>query len=289
MSPESVASADAIARRVAYHAALVLRLAYVFPAYWILTETLNWREFSIRQSPDLLWPVAWAEGLDPMLLGKAVQLMCVLALLASGVFPQFRWTRICGAFALTEYLALRFSLGKIHHMMHGWLLCLWLLCWLPVGWTAPDTLRRKQRQLVLRLFHACQVLTATTYTLSGVGKILGAGYQWWRGEATFFGFDSVARHTAARLLETPGNAVLGDWAVRHGAWLWPGAMALLALQLGAVWLAVRPHFHVALGAGLITFHALTALTMGIDFSPAVVLCAFLFLASPFTTTSPGCR
>jgi hypothetical protein len=289
VSEPTIESPDTALLRMAERGAQNLRLAYVFPAYWILTETLHWREFSIRYDADLLWPVLWTEGLDPARVGPTVLGASAFVLVACSVLHHFRWARICAACALTEYLALRFSLGKIHHSMHGWLLCLWLWCWLPKGWLVPQAMTRRERLLLLRRFHTCQLLIAATYTLSGVGKIIGAGYQWWRGEPTLFGLESVAKHTAARLLETPDHALFGDWVVRHGAWLWPGTMAVLALQLGAVYLARRPRHHIALGAGLVTFHAFTALFMGIDFTPAVLLCAVLFLASPFTTTLPACR
>jgi hypothetical protein len=255
----------------------------------VLSDTLHWKEFSIRKSPALLWPVAWMERFDPAVAGPSVMVASLLALVLCGLAPQLRWTRVLGACALTEYLALRFSLGKIHHSMHGWLLCLLVLCWLPGNWATPWVLQSRGRHRLLCCFHTCQVLLATTYTLSGLGKLLGAGYQWWHGEATFFGLDSVAQHTAARLLETPEHSLLGDWVVRHGPWFWPGAMAVLLLQLCAVWLSLRPGLHVALGAGLITFHVLTTLTMGIDFTPAVMLCGILYLASPFTVTLPARR
>lgn len=282
-------TADAAARRMAERAAWVLRVAYVFPAYWMLTEALHWREYSTRQAPDLLWPVAWMTGLDPTVSGSALFVSCLIGVFMAGVLPHYRWARVLGACALTEYLALRFSLGKIHHLMHVWLLVSWVLCWLPQDWARTDALSRAQRQQVLRLFHACQLLLATTYTLSGTGKLLGAAYQYWRGQPTFLSSDALAKHTAARLLETVDQPALGEWVVRHGHWLWPGSLALLMLQLGAVWMARRPAFHVALGGGLVVFHAATTLVMGIDFTPAIMLCGVLFLASPFTATLPVCR
>lgn len=277
------------ASRCAERAAITLRIAYLFPAYWMLGQTLCWREYSIRLHADLLWPVFWLESLDLRLVGPALLVTSTAALLVCGLAPQFRWTRVLGALALTEYLALRFSLGKIHHLMHGWLLVMWLCCGLPVGWTQPTRLSRDSRQRVLRLFHACQLLVATTYCLSGVGKLLGATYQAWIGETTLFHPSSLARHTAARLLETPEGAPLGAWMVRNGHWLWPATLSLLAVQVLAFWMARRPTWHFVLGACLVAFHAMTALTMGIDFTPAMMLCGVLFLASPFTATFPTSR
>lgn len=287
MSAGTVGTLDTTAPRAAERAAVVLRVAYAFPVYWILTESLHWREYSIREAPDLLWPVSWMAYTDLTLVGPGVLLVAIVALAACSVWPQFRWVRAIAAGALTEYLALRYSLGKIHHGMHGWLLCLWVLCWLPKHWTSPKVSTGRQQRRLLCTFHTCQVLIATTYTLSGIGKILGSAYQWWRGESTYFAWSSVADHTAARLLETAEWPLLGDWTVRHGVWLWPGAMALLSLQLSAVWLSRRPHCHSALGAGLISFHALTTLMMGIDFTPAVMLCGVLYVASPFTAPPPA--
>lgn len=253
----------------------------------MLGQTLHWREYSVRRHPDLLWPVFWLESLDLELVGPVVLVTSSAAVLVCSVAPQFRWARVLGAVALTEYLALRFSLGKIHHLMHGWLLVMWICCGLPKGWTDPTQLTRSARQHVLRLFHVCQLVVATTYCLSGVGKLLGASYQVWMGETTLFHPSSLARHTAARLMETPEGAPLGTWVVRHGHWLWPATLALLTVQLLAFWMARRPTWHGVLGMCLVVFHAMTALTMGIDFTPAMMLCGVLFLASPFTATFPS--
>lgn len=268
----------------AQRAATMLRVVYFFPAYWVIAQALHWREYSVRQSAELLWPLFW---LDPMKLevtGPWIYGLSVAGLLVGCTIPQYRWARALAALSLTEYLALRFSLGKIHHSMHGWLLTSWLLCGLPEKWTNPAQLTRVGRQQLIRVCHACQLLVATTYTLSGVGKLLGAAYQAWLGQATIFHPSALSRHVAARLLETNEMSLLGDWTIKHGHYLWPATLGLLAIQLGAVWMARRPAFHFTLGMALVTFHAMTALTMNIDFTPAIVLCGALFVVSPFSET-----
>ncbi len=281
MSRGTLSATSDDAHRAIERASLILRLALVFPAYWIVSQAVHWREFTLREAPDALWPVAWATNFEPHVVSAAATVGSVLGLVALAVMPQFRWARVAGAVALTEYLSLRFSLGKIHHLMHGWLMVLWVCCWLPRNWTAPEVLNADGHRKVLVCFHTCQLLVAATYTLSGVGKVLGVIYQWSLGQVTLLNVDSLSRHTAARLLETPTPSVLGAWVVRHGQWLWPGALGILFLQLAAFWMARRPGLHGPLGALLIVFHALTTLVMGIDFAPAVMLCGALYLASPF--------
>lgn len=289
MPTETLKATSDNAHRATELASLILRVTLVFPAYWIVSQAIHWQEFTIREAPDLLWPVAWTSDFQPEVVGCATTLGSVLCLVSLALAPQFRWARVAGALALTEYLALRFSLGKIHHLMHGWLMVLWVCCWLPRNWTAPEVLNADERRQVLVCFHTCQLLVAVTYTLSGVGKVLGVIYQWSLGQATLLSLDSLNRHTAARSLETPTPSVLGAWVVRHGEWLWPGALGVLALQLAAVWMVRRPRLQQPLGALLIMFHALTTLVMGIDFAPAVMLCGALYLVSPFTTTFPARR
>ncbi len=270
-------------------AAATLRVAYFFPAYWVLAQAPQWREYSVRQPAEPLWPLFWSSPSGLAVSGPWVYGLCVVGLLIGCTLPQYRWARVLAALSLTEYLAVRFSLGKIHHLMHGWLLTSWLLCALPEGWSTPDNLKRAGRQQLLRVCHACQLLVATTYTLSGVGKLLGAAYQTWLGQGTVFGARAVSMHVAARLLETNEQSLLGDWAIHHGHYLWPATLGLLGVQLAALWMARRPACHLTLGIALITFHAMTAVTMNIDFTPAVFLCGTLFVVSPFRDTGGGSR
>lgn len=265
---------------MAERVAAVIRVAYFFPAFWLAVQALDWQRTAEPVEPELLWPLFWLRWFELSTVGPALFGTCVVAVLAGALFSEHFLARVLSFWGLLSFLALKFSLGKIHHLMHGWLLLLFVLLWLPRGWSTPAALGRRGRQELVLVFSAAQLLVATTYTLAGAGKILGGLYQLVRGEVTVFHPQSLARHIAARLLETNDVSLWGPWLIERGEWLWPLMMGTVYLQFFAIVFALRPRLHRLLGYGLVVFHVLAPLSLAIDFTPAIMLCGTLFVASP---------
>jgi len=152
--------------------------------------------------------------------------------------------------------------------------------WMPQGWQAPSLMRRTERHVLVLVFVAAQLLVATTYSLAGLGKVLGVIYQLSLGQVSSLHPTSLARHIAARLLETSDRSLWGPWLIERGGLLWPLMMGTLYLQIFALVFALRPALHRLLGYGLVAFHMMAPLTLSIDFTPAIMLCGLLFVASP---------
>ncbi len=265
--------------RVADRIAITVRVAYFFPAFWICHQALDWQAVALTAHPEWLWPVAWLGWLDGTDAAPALFGGCAACSVLGALFSEFRTARVVAFLGLLEFLALKFSLGKIHHLMHGWLLLLFVLIWLPHGYRSSCERSRRTAQQTIVVYVAAQLIIATTYTLAGVGKLLGALYQLAQGEVTAFHPSSLSRHIAARLLETNDVSLWGPWLIERGDWLWPLMLGTLYLQLFAVVFAMRPSLHHLLGYGLVAFHALAPLSLMIDFSPAIVLCGTLYVAS----------
>jgi len=285
--PASVGAVVRAQTPAAIRAAALLRVAAFFPLYYAVLRLPDWPRILPPRGGDLLWPVAWVGVGDPATLAPVALGLGLAGVLALALVPSHRLARIAGLVGLLQILGLLFSFGKIHHLMHGWVFLVGLSILLPDGWTRPERLPRQGRHAVLLVFGAIQAFVGATYTLAGFGKIGGALYQLALGQPTPFHPDALARHLADRLLQTHPESLLGPVFIDHAPLLWPMMLGTIYLQLVTLWAVFRPRLHAVWGAGLLSFHVMTGLTLTIDFTPSVLLVGILFVASPFTPRWAG--
>jgi len=257
----------------------------VYPLYWFLSRLPELRPLLDPQAADFRWPVAWLGWVDASTFAPVVLGFGGFAALLGTFWPERRWVRFAVFFGLLEVLALKFSFGKVHHLMHGWLFASFLFTWLPARAFDAHRATRVERQSTLLVFSAAQVAVCMTYSLAGLGKVLGTAYQAVLGQVTPLHPSALARHMADRILQTHADSLLGPWMIEHALLMWPLMLATVFLQLFAVWAAFRPALHRLWGVALIGFHATSILTLTIDFNPNVMLLGLLFVASP--TAPPG--
>ncbi|MEN9578169.1 MAG: hypothetical protein RJA70_1178 [Pseudomonadota bacterium] len=271
----------------AHRARLLIRAGYYFPALWMLSHTADWQRISTPVHPDLLWPTAWLSFLDVHVAGPVLFWAAIAGASAGAVFSRFSSSRLLVFVCLLEFLSLKFSFGKIHHLMHAWLLVMFVWIFLPDGWQQAGGQTRSVQRRLLFLFGSAQFVAAMTYALSGFGKLGGVVYQLARGEVTSLHPSALARHLAERLQQTGETAPWGPWMIEHGHLFWPLMLAVFYLQVFAVHLAARPQLHRLLGIGLVGFHVMSLLAMAIDFTPAIPLLVLLFVLSPFAPSTDG--
>jgi hypothetical protein len=255
----------------------LVRIAYVLLVHWYASRLAELRPLLDPPDPSLRWPVAWMAWVGPDTGGPLVLALGLGGALSAAALPERRGLRFLAFFGLLQVLALKYSFGKIHHAMHGWLFVSFLLVWLPSPWPGAG---RRSRQHGLFVWSAAQIALASTYSLAGLGKLLGTAYQAVRGEPTPLHPSALARHMADRLQQTDAESLLGPWMIEHGAWLWPLMLGTIYLQLFALQAAFRPCLHRAWGLGLVVFHLASILTLTIDFNPNIPLLGLLFVASP---------
>lgn len=269
------------ARAASVRAEALLRVFYVFPAFWFATHLDELSPLLDPRETALVWPVAWLELVGVHRFSPVVFAFGLGTALLGVLAPQLRVVRVAVLVGLLEVLALKYSFGKIHHLMHGWLYASFIFAFfLPNAAFAPERASRVERQSGLLAIQAAQAMVALTYSLAGLGKLLGAVYQAALGQITPLHPSALALHIADRLLQTHPESVLGPFMIDHALALWPMMLATLYLQLFAFVAAFRPRLHRLWGFGLIGFHVVTALSMTIDFSPNILLLGLLFLASP---------
>jgi hypothetical protein len=234
------------------------------------------------QAADWLWPVEWMRGYPhgPW-NGAALLVLTATGSMLAALRPDQRSARVLAALGIFLFDAFRNSYGKIGHTLHPWVLTALLLVFLPGGGWRHLVPSRAQRQHLLLVFFGAQALFLLTYTMSGIGKLLGAAWQIHLGQTHAFAPEALALHVAQRLLQTHDTTVCGNWLIHHPLAGWPLMWIMLYLHTFSFAVAFRPALHSVWAAGLILFHLGSWLLMGIAFFPSMVLLAALFLYSPF--------
>ncbi len=264
-------------------AKVLLRVFYGFLLFYALFNIHLWDYYQKLKPTDPLWPVIWLNILNNSLVGVRLILAgSFIAALAGAIFCEHRWARSLVFFGLLEYLALKYSYGgNIHHGMHLWLICSFILIFLPRHWAHPGTVSRLTQQITLRVCWCCQALVMLTFTMAGIGKMGGAVYQFFIGQIHAFHPRALSLHVAERLLQNNTNSLMGNWFIEHTVWGFPLMISMLYIQFFAFWAAFRPSLHKLWGVALILFHIGTSLIFSINFRYSMFLVALLFLYSPF--------
>jgi hypothetical protein len=274
-------SAFAAQSKAYKQAKLLVRCYYACSLYFALALMPDWAGLMDRNMPVPLWPVAWLAHV-PLHMGiGAILWLYLLGSLAAAMLPEKRWARVIAFAGLFEWVAFNNSYGKIGHSMHLWMLTSALLIFLPKSTDTSGPPPRLQRQKFLVIFWACQAMVMLVYSMSGLGKVLGAIYQIAIGQTHAFTQNALAAVVAERLLETNSRSLLGPWLIDHPLAGWPLLIGDIYLQLFAFVAVFRPSLHRIWGFGLILFHIGSFLLLTISFPQNALLLALFFLNSPF--------
>jgi hypothetical protein len=280
-SPSAVAQPFSTQRSRFEIALTLVGVFYAANLYLTFTQIQHWSGLARSTALDALWPVAWVESAGIATSVHFIMGLLLIGSVAAALMPGRRAARIVAFLGLFLFHALLNSFGKINHAFHGWILCAFLWIFLPDGSRAIVGATRVGRQHLLNGFWSAMAIQGVCYTLSGTWKALGVIPQALRGEIHSLSPEALGSHIAHRLLQTNSESLLGAVFIEH-AWLgWPSFVFVLYLQVFALWAVFRPALHRAWGAGLISFHFMVFLSMGVIFEPPVLLLGILFLCSPF--------
>jgi hypothetical protein len=270
------------AQRASFDVAFTLvRVFYAANLYFTFTHLQLWSGFARLRALEPIWPVAWAESLGIATSVHLIMGLLLVGSVAAALLPGRRSARVAAFLGLFFFHALLNSFGKINHAFHGWILCAFVWIFLPDGTRATLGATRIRRQQLLNGFWGAMAIQGLCYSLAGSWKLLGVIPQAWHGQIHSLAPDALGAHIAHRLLQTDAQSLLGAFFIDH-AWLgWPSFLFVIYLQIFALWSVFRPALHRVWGIGLISFHFMVFLTMGIVFEPPVLLMGLLFLCSPF--------
>jgi hypothetical protein len=275
------------ARRFAV-AQTVLRCFYGFLLYVAISQFDDFGGFIARRTFAPLWPVVWLHWTHSPNATLALLAFYTGSSVLASVWPGPRWTRALAFLGLLEFVALKYSFGKIGHSLHLLVLVSLLLIFLPAGWDAarPAAAQaRGLRQSTLLVFWTCQAAILLSYTMAGLGKLGGAIYQIAAGQPNAFLPSALGAHIAQRLLQTNSTSALGAWIIGHPALTWPLMPLPVYLELFSFWIAFRPPLQRLWAAALIVFHVATFFTMTINFPQSCFLLAIFFFPTVWQQAS----
>jgi hypothetical protein len=268
----------------------VIRCFYGFGLYLAIAQFGEFGGFVARRTFAPLWPVAWLHWTHSVNATRALLAFYTASSVLAAVWPAPRWTRVLAAAGLLEFVALKYSFGKIGHSLHLVVLVSLLLIFLPAGWDAAvPKAGRRLRQSTLLVFWTCQAAILLSYTMSGLGKLGGAIYQIAAGQPNAFLPSALGAHIAQRLLQTNSTSALGAWIIGHPGLTWPLMPLPIYLEFFSFWIAFRPPLQRLWAAGLIVFHVATFFTMTISFPQSCFLLAIFFFASPWQSANSSAR
>ena len=267
-------------------ARVLVRCYYAGLFYFAVALLPEWRSLLERSTIAPLWPVGWLSYTD-----LRTGIMLILALYLVGalvglVLPEKGWARALAFLGLFQFVAFNNSFGKIGHSLHVWVLTAFLLIFLP---EAAKLASRAGRQRFLTIFWGCQAMLLLVYSMSGLGKVAGAIYQFSTGQPHAFMPGALAAIVADRLVETNSRSLLGPWLIDHPFVGWPILICDIYLQLFAFWVAFRPALQKPWAIGLIVFHIASFLFLTISFAQNALLLALLLILSPFRPSQPTWR
>jgi hypothetical protein len=257
-----------------------VRVLYAVALYQVCDAEIL-QQFLDASALDPLWCVRWARLTGPALAGALIYAGSVLSAAACAVVPTSRAARIAFALSVLELGGLQNSFGKINHGWHVLTVCAFLLCFLPAG--DLSWIRRSTGRVQAYLLCVWSLLASffLTYTISGSWKVAVGLVQAASLKPNAFSPSALAYHVAKRLVETGDSTPLARLLLRHPTLGWPGYVLTLYLETFAVIAAFRPRLYRPWALGLISFHLVSGLVLGIGFYHHVLLLGVLALASPF--------
>lgn len=262
----------------------IVRFYYFSLLYFSMLFFTTWWDTSFVTQANIspFWPTSWMNLVDPTVAVYSIRLLFLAGTFFAALFPAQRLARLLAFVGLLEFVSLYASFWKLDVDWYTWVLCAFLLIFLPSSWSNPAQTSFVNRKKFLLVFWGCLAVILLTYSMSGLGKIVGVVQQISAGQVHSLALDAAALHIADRLITTNATSVFGPLVIDH-PWLgWPFFVGFnFYLMLFSFWAAFRPSIHRLWGAGLILYHIGAYLTMNIGFTANILLLALFCLYSPF--------
>jgi hypothetical protein len=269
--------------RQAYIAATFsVRLFYAFTLWPVLNRLgANWLPWRTVGELNLVWPVAWFPLLDPVFGVDLIGSLTLISLLLVILLPQSVLTRVLAFVGFFIFVSFGNSFGKINHDLHAWMAFMFGFIFIPAGnWQIGEKSVRF-RQHFLTAFWLGMALMSLFYTMSGILKVYGIGFQLSNGMVSALHPHGLAYQVMGRLMQTNTESVFGSLLLEYPWAGWPMYIGAIYLELFALIAVFRPRLHPIWGLGLMLLHLGNWLLLSVPFTANVILLALFFVHSPF--------
>jgi hypothetical protein len=258
----------------------IIKAFYCIILFLAVLEFQNWTGYFSRHNLLPLWPIEWIKWVPQKTGIVAIMAFFYISGVLGAIFYYYRGVRILVFLSLLEYIALKNSFGKIGHSWHLWVIVSFILIFLPSTWNKTRNVLRSSKMKSLVVFWTAQGMILLSYTMAGVGKIVGSIYQTSLGQINAFHPRAMAMHISERLIQTDTASLFGPWLINHYLLGWPMMLGAIYLQFFALWILFRPSIQRWWVAGLILFHVCSYFILTINFPYSCLILALFFLTLP---------
>lgn len=249
--------------------------------------TLPMWDFAVqRRDFSPVWSMAWTSLVDYETAVNIIRFLFLGTALVGAFWWKHRVARLLAFLGILQFHAFESSFAGINHQWYLWVYAALLFVFLP---DPKEKTEPKDRKLFLLVFWGTQVFILLTYTMSGLGKLLGALGQMLEGQAHAFLPQAFSLHIAYWMNAIQSTTLLGPFVVEHPFIVWPFFVASMYVLAFSLWAAFKPSLHKLWAFFLILFHIGTFLTMKILFVPPALLLTILFFDSPFANPKTDWR
>lgn len=225
------------------------------------------------------FPLFWAEGLNYATVVSTIFVTFVFTSLIGSFFYKHFLARLLAFLGMLQFHAYNSSFGAPNHQWDIWLWVAFIFVFFPNIW--KESLSNERRKKFLMIFWITQAFVLMTYTMSGIGKLLGSYDALRAGQPHAFSQDAAALHISSLLISMQETTILGPAIVKNPILGWFPFVAVIYLQFFSFFIAFKPKLHRLWSLGLVLFHIGTYLSMRAIFVSPVAVLMILFFSSPF--------
>lgn len=266
----------------------LVNIFYALSIFIVFKDIGLINKFSDINNLEFLWPVAWVKYFHISGSFNFIYIILLASSILCALNPNNRFLRIVFFLSFLEFLAFKFSLGKINHSSHSWLFASFIFIFLPrTNRNNKTSITGKQNYL--SVVWCCILFVLLFYSLAGFWKVYAGIGQIIKGQHSIISFDVFAIQIANRLLQNNSTSLLGEFFIKNHFIGWLSYMFSIYIELFSIVVAFRPSLHRIWGIMLITFHIGTKLTMNIGFNQQIMYDALFLVCSPFLRTNVGIK
>jgi hypothetical protein len=218
------------------------------------------------QNQIFSWLNLWKTNISLTYANATLLLWFIVLLSILNAFRRTKAISIVLAILIYTFFSFLYSLGKINHSYHIWIISSFLICF----FNFKSELHEKRNRLTLRLI---QVTLLSHYFISGLWKL--------RSLKGVFYFDTYVgtalEHLAYSVAEGGQLSQLSELLVyNYPMILGGGFIILLLFQISCLIPIILDKFYSTYGIFSILFHCATGMILGIWFE-GTIIAAFFFL------------
>jgi len=236
-------------------------------------------------------PVVWIEGFfaDPQDIITLTKLFLLCTTLLAAVLYRWFIARLAVFLGFVMAQATTSSFGGLHHEMYFPVFVTGALLFVPSIFTTFEKSTHAQRRNFLLFFWFAQALCMVSYAIAGFHKIRIGIEQWWMGEISTLHVEGAAYMVADWLPRIQLDLPLGEYLIEVPMAGFLAVLGVVYLQLFAMWPLIYPSLQRIWGFGLLLFHVMNYMFLGVVFTEMTLIVILLFVYSPFAVLSYSSR